>query len=145
MAAKFRDELSHEDQLLIPLGVGRHVDHLIVRQAAEKSGHGSLAFYAEVPYAILYPDQKAPSVGCLQSIRYAVSPDQTQRWIEAVQCYASQRRMIEEAAGPLPQLIDRYAKSGQLCLHHQARKPLEDFSTLTLQSTERLIVGGKTG
>lgn len=42
--------LSQDGMAYAPLAVGRHVDHQIVRQAAESSGQ-SLAYYEEFPYA----------------------------------------------------------------------------------------------
>jgi len=42
--------LGSDGRLYVPLGVGRHVDHRIVRQAAELSGH-PLTYYEDFPYA----------------------------------------------------------------------------------------------
>ncbi len=42
---------------LAPLGLGNHVDHLAVREAAIKSvARGKLGFYEDLPYAIWTPD-----------------------------------------------------------------------------------------
>jgi LmbE family N-acetylglucosaminyl deacetylase len=42
--------LSRDSTVYAPLGVGRHVDHQIVRRAAEASGH-ALVYYEDYPYA----------------------------------------------------------------------------------------------
>lgn len=43
-------ELPPSAQLFVPLGAGNHVDHRLVRQAAEATGR-SLAYYEDYPYA----------------------------------------------------------------------------------------------
>lgn len=41
------------DKLLVPLGVGGHIDHLAVRKAAEELfPHGRLGYYVDYPYAL---------------------------------------------------------------------------------------------
>jgi LmbE family N-acetylglucosaminyl deacetylase len=144
MATTLRDELSREDQLLVPLGVGRHVDHLIARQAAETSGHTQMAFYAEIPYIQLQANQHPESTVSLQSVRYTVNLDQIKQWIKATECYISQRRMLEEAAGPLPQLIGCYAHSDRLRIYHPEHKPPVNIQELNFQSPDRLIISGNT-
>ena len=48
--------LPHAEEIVVPLGVGRHVDHILVRQAAEKRfGMGSLSYYDDFPYVELWP------------------------------------------------------------------------------------------
>ena len=145
IATTLHCELSHEVRLFIPLGVGSHVDHLIVRQAAEKSGQGRQAYYPEVPYAQLFPDQTTPKVAGLQSFCFDVNSDQTARWIQAIKCYASQRRMLEEAAGPLPELINKYANSGKLFFHHSTRNSMVDLFGSNFQLSDRRIAVDKAG
>ncbi|MBC7227279.1 MAG: PIG-L family deacetylase [Thermoflexales bacterium] len=43
-------ELPSSATLCVPLGVGRHVDHRLVRQAAERTGR-PLVYYEDYPYA----------------------------------------------------------------------------------------------
>lgn len=44
------EELPSSAQLFVPLGAGNHVDHRLVRQAAEATGR-SLVYYEDYPYA----------------------------------------------------------------------------------------------
>lgn len=51
LAARF-GELSTAGQVMVPLGVGNHVDHQITRLAAEQVwGTGELVYYEDYPYA----------------------------------------------------------------------------------------------
>ena len=51
IAAALRSELRQDDLLVCPLALGGHVDHILVRQAAE-SLHRPLFYYADVPYVL---------------------------------------------------------------------------------------------
>ena len=50
IAASFR-ALPAAGQVVAPLGVGHHVDHLLVRAAAEAAWPAGLAYYEDYPYA----------------------------------------------------------------------------------------------
>jgi LmbE family N-acetylglucosaminyl deacetylase len=75
-----------------PLGVGHHVDHQIVRQAVESSGHASL-YYEDYPYA---KDRQAvlaalqPEVVGWQADLVSLSQDALRAKIAAIACYRSQ-------------------------------------------------------
>jgi len=105
-----------DDPLAVPFGVGRHVDHLLTRAAAEQCGHNLLGFYPEVPYQARFPDELAGSMAGM--VRCGYSPAQTHlaAWLAAVQCYRSQLPMLEEAAGPLPALLSGLATENGLAL-----------------------------
>jgi LmbE family N-acetylglucosaminyl deacetylase len=82
--------LSPEGILCAPLTVGRHVDHRIVRQAAESAGR-PLVYYEDYPYA---EDQSAveTTVAGSQwgSELVSLSQDALNGKIAAVACYRSQ-------------------------------------------------------
>jgi LmbE family N-acetylglucosaminyl deacetylase len=73
-----------------PLGVGHHVDHRIVRQAAEASGH-PLTCYEDFPYA---QDQRAVQLALAQVRAQArlvlLCEDALASKIAAIACYRSQ-------------------------------------------------------
>ena len=73
-----------------PLGAGHHVDHQIVRLAAEASGH-TLAYYEDFPYAE-NPQavQAAFERGCGQAELTLLSEEALQAKIAAIACYGSQ-------------------------------------------------------
>ncbi len=55
-------QLPPHDHLLVPLGVGNHVDHQITRLAAEASALENLTYYEEYPY-VAVPGALASLVG----------------------------------------------------------------------------------
>ena len=77
-------------EIYAPLGVGYHVDHQIVRQAAEASGH-EVAFYEDFPYAT---DPQAVRAALAQRREQArlvpLSEDALKMKIAAIACYRSQ-------------------------------------------------------
>jgi len=73
-----------------PLGVGHHVDHQIVHQAAEASGH-EVAFYEDFPYARdLQTVQAALAQRRGQTRLVPLSEDALNMKIAAIACYHSQ-------------------------------------------------------
>lgn len=58
VADYLRTQLSRDHAVMIPLGLGFHVDHQIVREAGLSlvaEGFSSLYLYEDLPYAALYP------------------------------------------------------------------------------------------
>lgn len=77
-------------RLVCPLALGRHVDHLLTRQAAERSGR-SLCYYPDYPYVL----KNAPELERLralgwESVQYPVSEAGLKAWTDSVACHASQ-------------------------------------------------------
>ena len=89
IAQAIASRLEPHDTVVCQLGIGKHVDHLIVRQGAEML-HRPLAFIADMPYVLNHPDELEPSVTGLQRQREPVSETELACWIEAIECYASQ-------------------------------------------------------
>ena len=78
--------------LVSPLSLGNHVDHRIVRAAAEKcleQGRGvSLWFYADYPYAMRgYPPQAEEE---MEEVTFPISEPALAAWQQAAAAYASQ-------------------------------------------------------
>lgn len=100
-----RGRLRANDLVLAPLGIGRHVDHLMTREAAGRLSHPGMMYYPEIPYAQRFPGEMAAVPAGMPVLHYGVSAPQAAAWVRAVHAYRSQRRMLEEAAGPLEKLI----------------------------------------
>jgi LmbE family N-acetylglucosaminyl deacetylase len=109
--------LTDSDVLLVPLGLGRHVDHLIVRHAAEQARHSPLLYYPDLPYLQRYPHELGPLASNLKGLSYVLSAEHIRAWVAAVQLYSTQMAMLEEAAGPIPELIENFASRGRLELY----------------------------
>jgi LmbE family N-acetylglucosaminyl deacetylase len=79
-----------------PLGISRHVDHLLVRDAAQAVfRREQLLYYEELPYAVWQPEWPLPAVSdpagfAWASLRLYLRHSEIQAWIEATSCYVSQ-------------------------------------------------------
>ena len=121
LRAVLRKSLSMDDILLVPLAIGSHIDHRIVRHAAEQVSRSQLLYYPDIPYQQRFPDEATLLATGLRPLRYAVSELQADLWVQAVQAYRSQIAMLEGAVGSLPSLIKEYAASGQMTLWGDAK------------------------
>lgn len=81
--------LQPDDHVICQLAIGRHVDHVIVRQAAELL-HRPLFYDADLPYTLNYPGELAPAASGFRESLEPVSEPALQSWIRAIECYASQ-------------------------------------------------------
>jgi len=88
--------LKPDDKLICQLSVGSHVDHVLVRQAAELLGR-DLVYDIDVPYIFYKPEELAPkSAGMLENV-HSVSEAGLKSWKEAVLAYKSQLPVLGDA------------------------------------------------
>lgn len=77
-------------ELVLPLGVGNHIDHRITRMAAGGLGLPCL-YYADYPYAGWHPEEVSEAAAGMQALPLsAFSTEALQAWQSAVAAYASQ-------------------------------------------------------
>ena len=86
------ENLSSSDRLVCPLSVGGHVDHLLVRPAAEATG-SDVWFYADFPYTIMeefkfHLEDWVPAGS--RRLKHPISNAGLAAWQAGVACYASQ-------------------------------------------------------
>lgn len=87
--------LKLDDMPVCQLAVGGHVDHVIVRQAAEMLGR-PLVYDADIPYLLNNPqDLSSRTAGMKESLQ-PVSVAGLRSWIEAAQAYESQISSVFE-------------------------------------------------
>ncbi|GAB4446915.1 MAG: PIG-L family deacetylase [Anaerolineales bacterium] len=89
IAQTISPRLRPDDMLVCQLAVGSHVDHVIVRRAAELLGR-PLLYDADVPYLQANPADLAPKSAGMQEKVYTVSEAGLRSWQEAVLAYQSQ-------------------------------------------------------
>jgi LmbE family N-acetylglucosaminyl deacetylase len=101
------------DRIVAPLGVGGHVDHRIVRAAAERAFGGRLELYEEFPYVIwkwlalrrargprrLWTAESTP-----------LSPADVDARIGAIGCYASQVKPMFRDDGRMAAAVRRHVR-----------------------------------
>ena len=82
--------LSPHTQVVCPLALGGHVDHQLVRAAAEGLGH-RLWYYADFPYVLKDVDyqRRLEEAGWAAQV-FPVSPSGLAAWQRAVACHQSQ-------------------------------------------------------
>ncbi len=82
--------LHPDDTVVCQLAIGRHVDHVIVRQAAEMLQRPLLTYDADIPYLLHHPGELEPNLLGLRESLQPVSEGNFKCWIAAIECYASQ-------------------------------------------------------
>jgi hypothetical protein len=88
--------LEPQDVLVCQLSVGSHVDHVLVRQAAELLGR-PLLYDIDVPYIFLKPEELEPkSAGMKESI-HPVTEEGLNAWQNAAVAYTSQIPLLGQA------------------------------------------------
>ena len=105
ISAALQRNLAPADLLLVPLAVAKHVDHVITRRAADRLGHPNTMYYPEIPYSTIDPGAMDRRGYGLRRFHYDLCPGDVSQWVAAVRCYETQIRMLEDAAGPISELI----------------------------------------
>lgn len=81
------------DQIICQLGVGDHIDHILVRQAVERLNL-PLWYVADLPYLFKQPGELGPLVAGMQESLHPITEAGLKAWIEAVLLYKSQLSSI---------------------------------------------------
>jgi LmbE family N-acetylglucosaminyl deacetylase len=109
-------QLAQGDRILAPLGVGRHVDHLIsfeVGRALEAAGW-PVGYYEDIPY-VLRPgelDLRLAELGpAWRSEAEALTERELERKIDAVACYRSQLAALFGRRDAMPQALRDHARA----------------------------------
>ncbi len=100
-------------RIVAPLGVGGHVDHRIVRAAAERAFGTSLLYYEEFPYIVwkLFALARAGIYGrSWRSFREPLSAEEIAARIAAIACYASQVNPLFRTPARIGRLVRRHVR-----------------------------------
>jgi LmbE family N-acetylglucosaminyl deacetylase len=89
ITATLAEGLEGDEQLVCPLTLGGHTDHILARQAVEALKN-PVWYYADVPYLLRYPEELAPAVTGLQRQSFPVSKKGLDVWQEACAAYRTQ-------------------------------------------------------
>ncbi|MFN3742541.1 MAG: PIG-L deacetylase family protein [Anaerolineales bacterium] len=109
IAAVLQEHLGEHDVLVSPLAVGEHVDHVLVRQAAEMLAR-PLWGYAEVPYIFRSPQELEQKTQNLQSVLFQVSFWGKKAWFSACGAYHSQIEELFGSAEAMQKAMQEYAE-----------------------------------
>ena len=108
---KLQKNISANSILLLPLGVGNHIDHLITRAAGEKLSN-SKYYYADFPYSGEHAEDiplKIPKTAT--RIHYPVNNQAVAAWQYAVEAYTSQISTFWPSLNEMYQAIEYYSHS----------------------------------
>lgn len=96
-----------DDQVICQLGIGGHVDHILVRQAAERLKR-PLWYAVDVPYVFKQPGELAPQVAGMKTFLHPITEAGLGAWVEAVLVYQSQLSSIFENPDTIEENIRSY-------------------------------------
>jgi LmbE family N-acetylglucosaminyl deacetylase len=99
--------LKPDDLVIAQLAVGGHVDHLVVRSAAELL-HRSIEWIADIPYLLNDQDDLAPKTAGMKDSTQPVSEAGLQVWQDAIEIYASQFSTLFDSSEIMRQKISEY-------------------------------------
>lgn len=114
------EELTPADCLISPLTLGDHVDHSIVRAAAERAvglAGCALWYYPDYPYAVRPAVQIADKTGPgWQPECREISGAGLRAWQAAIACYESQMSTFWPGRAEMEASIEAYSRQGGTCL-----------------------------
>ena len=112
LAAELRD-LPPAGRVVAPLGVGGHVDHRLLRAAAEQAFGTALLYFEEYPYSRLGAAAVEPTLGDLAAWRHALVPlaaGDIERKVAAIAAYRSQVPHLFGGRGELERAVAAQAR-----------------------------------
>jgi LmbE family N-acetylglucosaminyl deacetylase len=81
--------LKPDDVIVSQLAIGGHVDHILVRKAAEMLKR-KLVFAMDIPYLLDHPDDLSPKTAGMKNSLQPVSEAGLVTWLKAIEDYVSQ-------------------------------------------------------
>jgi LmbE family N-acetylglucosaminyl deacetylase len=107
IAEALRRKLREDDLVVCQLGIGEHVDHLIVRAAAEMLER-PLRYDADLPYLLNHPDELAEKSASMTSAVEPVSSNGLAAWLQAIEAYRSQLTSLFESRDSMQERMRAY-------------------------------------
>jgi len=98
-----------DDVLVCQLSVGSHVDHVLIRQAAELLGR-PLLYDIDVPYIFDKPEELEPKSLGMREETHRITEAGLQSWKEAVLAYVSQISTLGESFNT-PEKVEKAIQS----------------------------------
>jgi LmbE family N-acetylglucosaminyl deacetylase len=111
LAAYLREHLPENCDLVLPLGVGGHIDHRITRLGAEKLNR-PLQYYADFPYAGGNSDKVKEQLRTgMHPQCYSPSADGLRAWQDATAAYESQISTFWPSTTAMKSALIEYSRS----------------------------------
>ena len=114
-----RDQLANalplKSLVVSPLALGNHIDHQLVRRAAERLGR-PLLYYADYPYTVQASSDLEQSIHPgWQTYTQAISPDGLRAWQAAVAAHRSQISTFWDSVSEMEAAVQSYYEAGGGC------------------------------
>jgi LmbE family N-acetylglucosaminyl deacetylase len=99
--------LKPDDLVITQLAIGGHVDHIIMRSAAELLRR-SLVWVADIPYLLNYPDDLSSKTAGMKDSVQPISEAGLKVWQNAIEMYVSQFSTLFDSPEIMRQKISGY-------------------------------------
>jgi len=106
VAAALASELEADDILVSPLALGGHIDHQMVRRAAELLQRPML-YYTDIPYLFNHADSLPAITKGLTEKLQPVTEENLDAWMDGIAAYRSQLAMLFETDAAMREAIRR--------------------------------------
>lgn len=107
IAHALNSELQPEDVVVSPLAVGGHIDHQLVRLAAEHLSR-PIYYYSDIPYLLTNPENLVPATLGLDHSSHPVSALGLEAWQKSIAAYSSQIHMLFGTVEEMRDGIQKY-------------------------------------
>lgn len=109
IAESISARLNPTDQLVCQLGLGSHVDHVLVRRAVDLIPRPVL-YDVDIPYLFNSPNELAPQITAMKENIHRISESGLSLWQDAIAAYASQISSLFESPEAMRDLIKNYCE-----------------------------------
>lgn len=109
-ASQLASNLTLHDTIVCPLGLGKHVDHIITRLAVETLDR-PIWYYADIPYVFKHESELAPAVEDMQSKTFFISQPGLSAWQDGISAYISQISTLFKDVKDMQTQIKNYLDS----------------------------------
>jgi LmbE family N-acetylglucosaminyl deacetylase len=107
MAESISARLQPTDQLVCQLGLGSHLDHVLVRRAVELLQR-SILYDADIPYLFKSPAELAPKTAAMKAKTHRITDSGVRAWQDAVSAYESQLSGLFDSSDVMRAQIQQY-------------------------------------
>ena len=107
MAEVISARLQPTDQLVCQLGIGSHVDHVLVRRAVELLQRPTV-YDADIPYLFKSPQELMSQTAGMRAKTHRITDSGFWSWLEAVKAYKSQLSGLFESRQEMQAQFQQY-------------------------------------
>ena len=99
--------LQPTDQLVCQLGLGSHLDHVLVRRAVELLQR-PVCYYMDIPYLFNFPDELASKTAGMKAKTHRITDSGLRSWQDAIADYESQLSSLFDSPEAMQGQIQQY-------------------------------------